>query len=71
MQASTLYFTIPVRGSFVIAETGHAETHDGSTQLKHYIFVNAKPSTTWSFRVASPRRYALITLRVLPEMSIG
>jgi hypothetical protein len=44
MQASTLYFTMPVVGSLVIADTGQADTHDGSTQCMHDTLVNAKPS---------------------------
>ena len=37
---------MPVTGSFVIADTGHADTHDGSTQCRHDVFVNAKPSVS-------------------------
>jgi len=62
---------MPVVASFVIAETGHADTHEGSTQCMHDVLVNAKPSLTSSLWAPVPSRYALITLSVLPEMSSG
>ena len=54
MQASALYETIPVVGSFVIAETGQTETQDGSMQCMHETLVNAKPFSSWSLCSPSP-----------------
>src|SRR5690348_4822155 len=71
MHASSLYATTPVTGSFVIADTGHTETHEASTQCMHEYFVKAKPFSTRSLWLASPERYALIILNVVPDRSSG
>ena len=62
---------MPVTGSLVIADTGHAETQDGSAQCRHETFMNAKPSVSLSLFSAVPFWYTLMTLSVLPEMSSG
>ena len=54
-----------------MADTGQAETQDGSTQCRQETFMKAKPSSSLSFFSPVPDLYILMTFRVWPEMSRG
>ncbi len=62
---------MPVTGSLVIADTGQAETQDGSAQCMHEVFMKAKPFSSASFVSIVPLRYILIRLKVWPLVSSG
>jgi hypothetical protein len=57
---------MPVTGSLVIADTGQADTQDGSAQCMHEVFMKEKPLVSASFVSIVPWRYILIRLKVWP-----
>src|ERR1035437_6570123 len=62
---------MPVTGSLVMADTGQAETQDGSAQCMQEVFMNAKPLASASLVSMVPLRYILMMLNVYAEVSSG